>query len=549
MSSDQKSSNISDSSGYDGNDLIAEFRNMLLNGAIEGALQFSKENSLPIEKIKEVVVEIIHTFLDLGEYQNGIKVSKLFRYEGSANDELIIGEWKNLQNQKKFEDAAKWAIEQNMSSVECLRSARAAYEQYIKEGNIESATRMIEEYKLKKEELLAFTIDEFNNAYGTGDYLKAALLGEKFNFSRERTIQSSLKACVKALSDMDYKTAFKMIWEYKLLSNEIFKMIGETEGSKFTEEIYGKFVEPALNKGQYVSIVEFVECADLFNLNFDQISQKEFLQKFQTKVVFEHNSLLQNDKFSQAKYLRDSLNLMGKDLPRDLYNQIINSAEEFHNSCLIKCDLEMALSVKSEYGLYTNITTDSSNSEMLNALAKFIHKSLLKGSFQPVSSAVSEYRISETLFNTILVEGILSLFDRDLHKLGFKVFDSFEIKINDEETKTKIINKYKDLLRKKDYLLAVEFAIKFKLNRNFIEEAAYCAWEEKFTKKKYDEAFNIKTEYKIPKKRFHPLAKSVYFELMDAGEIRLAVSIRKIYRLPISLAEWFTEIIKLFFGI
>ena len=86
------------------------------------------------------------------------------------------------------------------------------------------------------------------------------------------------------------------------------------------------------------------------------------------------------------------------------------------------------------------------------------------------------------------------------------------------------------------------------MNRSYVEEAAFKAWEEKFLAKKFDEAFEIKRQQKIPKKRMVPVATSFYKHYMESGDYKLASSIRRSYNIRISLGEWLVEFFKLMFS-
>jgi hypothetical protein len=435
-----------------------------------------------------------------------------------------------------------------MSEVEIKRSAVMAYEDYLKNGNIEDAFKIIDKYSLKKEELLSLTIEEFNNAFAQGQYHKAALLGERFNLSRERTIASSLRACMKLLDMGEIDTAVKMIGNFKLINNEVFEIISEKEADRFYNQIFEKFIRPSIEKGKFKAVVDFVEITKILEENFDYIPQKEFIQKFYTLAAHTHNRLLDDLEEKPAKYIRDSMGLLKKGFPKDLFREIVYSAEKYHNILLSKGQLQNALSIKEEYGLFSKYASGESIDEMHYQVSKFAVKSFINGNFTDARTVIKEYNLPHHLANLAVIEGVTGLLDMNNHNRAFEVLDNFEISMSDEESRIKVKLKYRELMLQKKYMIALNYAKKIRMEKSSIEEAAFRAWEGKFLEKNFDEAFEIKSQNKIPKKRMVPVASTSYKYFMETGEYRLASSIRRTYKVKISLIEWFIEFFLILFS-
>ncbi len=535
-------------SGSSGDDTLQEIRELLFNGSIEKAVQLKKEVSVNEENLRKIIDEVIDSYRDMGEYRDAIIIAEQFNVTGKKIENLYLLELKRLYAEHNYEEAAKWASDKEMSDVEIKRSAMQAYEDYLKAGNIGGAFRMMETYSLKKEELLSMTIEEFNNAFAHGNFHKAALLGEKFNFSRERTITSSLKACIKAIDEEEYDKAINMIGDFNLINNDIFEAVSEVEANRFLNEIFEKFLRPSIDKGKFKAIIDFAEKSRIIGQDFTYIPLKEFMQKFYTITSIAHNRLLDNLEEQPARYMRDSLGILTRDFPRELFKDVIKAAEKYHNNMLDKGDLHKALTIKEEYGLFSKSSPGDNLDELHQQVSKFVRKSIIGSDIDSARTVIKEYSLPVPYSNLAVVSGIISLLDMDDHKKAFEVLDNFEVNIADEESKFKVNIKYKELLGQKKHLIALTFAQKFRMNRSFVEEAAFRAWEEKFLMKKFDEALEIKRQYKIPKKRMIPVASSYYSNYMETGDYRLASSIRRSYNVSISVVEWFVEFFKLMFS-
>ncbi|MFC1563288.1 hypothetical protein ACFL6G_00065 [candidate division KSB1 bacterium] len=548
MDNEQSENTLKDHNpGTSGDDVIQEIRDLVLNGSFEKAIELRKESAIDEEKLLKILNDTIDSYKDIGEYKEAVQIADLFKITGKHIENLYIAEWKRLHAEKKFEEAAQWASDRGMADTEVRRSATLAYENFLTRGSVEDAFRMMDLYALKKEDLLSLTIDEFNKAYAQAHFFKAALLGERFNFSKERTISSSIKACMKCIAGEEIDKAMKMIADFNLISNSVFESVNEIEANKFLDGILEKFIRPSIEKGKFKAVVDFAENSKIINQNFVYIPLKEFLNKFQSIIANTHNHLLENLEEKPARFLRDAAGLMQSDFPRELYKEVVKAAEKYHNNLLDKGDLQKALNFKEEYGLYSKTASSESIGDLHQHVSKFIVKYLNQGDIGTVRIIIKEYPMPDIHVNTAVIAGIMGLLDKNNHDKAFEVLSSFDINISDEESRIRVTQKYKELMGQKKYLLAMMFAKNFHLSRPLIEEASYRAWEEKFLEKKFDEAFELKKQNKVPKKRMIPVATSFYRAFMEEGDYKLAVHVRRTYNVKISIMEWMVEFFKLIF--
>ncbi len=527
---------------------LQEIRELLLKGSFDEALLIRKETAFDVDELNKILNQVIDTYKEKGEYRDAVTIAGQFNINGRNIDNLKLTELKRLHSERNYEDAAEWASEKEMSSLEVKRSATLAYEEYLKSGDVEGAFRIIDTYSLKKEELLALTIEEFNNAIVHGQFLKAALLGKRFGLSRERTTSSSLRACMKLIDTGDIDRAVKMIGEFRLLNNEVFEYVSEVEAYRFFNEIFDKFIRPSLERGKFKSIVDFAENTEIVRQKFEYIPQKEFLQKFNCVTAETHNRLLDNLEEQPARYIRNSLGMLKKDFPRELYFEVIKSAEKYHNILLEKGNLQKALTIKEEYGLFSKTATGESIDELHQKVSRFAVKSLITGDFSAVRTVFREYNLPDHFSNLAIIAGVTGLLDKEEHKEAFDVLDNFEVSMTDEECKVKVSVKFRELMGQKKYLIALTFAAKAGMQSSFIEDAAFKTWEERFLARRFDEALEINRQYKINKKRIVPTASEHYKIFMESGEYRLASSIRRIYNVRISITQWLLEFFMLMFS-
>ncbi len=72
------------------------------------------------------------------------------------------------------------------------------------------------------------------------------------------------------------------------------------------------------------------------------------------------------------------------------------------------------------------------------------------------------------------------------------VFEEISVDLSGEGGKARVVSAFKSLMKKRDYLNAVEFANRFKLQKSYVSDAASNAWQVDFAAERYEKALDIK---------------------------------------------------------
>jgi len=529
-------------------DNLQRFRNLLMKGLIEEAVQLQKQKNFTDSDILPHVSYAFLSFKQSGDSQKVLDIVKQFNFILEDTKQVFIDEWTWLFNEEKYEEAAQWAKEQNLSIVEIDRSATKAYEKYIREGKIEEALRVMDEFNLSKKNILGITIEEFNRTCDAGEYYKAALIGQKFNFSPARTLSIAMQACKLELQNENFEFAVEIIENFNLFSDDTFKLVHEDEAENFSLIVLKNFIEPAFLKGNLKLIQVLVKKTNLINQTFEHRLLASFLQEFYKIAIITHNKLLLNDEIKPAQFILHTLSLFKAPISDDLYASLIEASEKFHNSLLKSGDLEGAISFKNNYGLFDRHVTKDSVESGFKQAALFATRALKKGDFSSAITAINEYKIPEYLVNDSAFAAIMNLMNEQIYGKAFAILKEFKIDTSKKKIHERILDKFSELMNQKEYAVAAEFAKLSRLNKYYIDESAYKAWEKEFLSRNFDTAWNLKKNYKIPKKSILPLATQTYWKYMGKKDYEMAVLIRSTYGVRLSFMQLIQEFFRSLFS-
>jgi len=548
MAENQESNKTGTNGEFFEKDHVKNFREMLLSGSIVEAASYMREHELNEQIVSHNVREAYEVYKATEEYRLALRIAEEFNFAEQDVLAMKIAEWNRINREKKFEEAAEWAKKQDLSGVEIGRSAKMAYEQYIRDNKTDDALRIIDRYGLSKDELISLTIAEFNRAFGKGEYYKAAMLGMIFNFSISRTLSAAVKACLSAMENENFTMAVDIVDRFKLFSDNAIENVAQVEMEKLLKNLLENLVEPAFEKGKIQLMHEFAQKTGLINFSFQHSILKNFEKYFLRAAVQSHNRLLQNNDGKSARFVKDSFDLFSAPIPYELYSSLIESAEKYHDSILQSGELTGAVAFKNEYGLFTRFTIENSKKTAAQQAAQFIIKSLEKADILSAKRAITEYQVPKELINNAVFSAVMSLGAQRIFDKAFSVLDEFEVKISGEGDRFRVVNLFQVLMNEKQYLPAVEFAKRFHLQKSLIEKSAFKAWLNEFNEQNFDTALDIKSDFKLAKRLTLPLARKTYRKFMDSKNYILARTIRKDYGVPIGITGWIFELICILFS-
>ena len=528
---------------------IQHFRELLLNGEIEEAVQFRDANDLPEQTVNHNTRDAFDLHKETLELKTALKIAKKFGFPESEIQSVVLAEWNKLNKEKEYESAAEWAAAEGLADVEIHRSAKMAFEDYLQNDKSNEALDILEKYNLPKEELLGFAIAEFNKAFTAGQVYKAAMLGKVFNFSASRTLSAAIRACIASLSEnQDEYRAIELMTEFKLGKDEVFGAILEKDAEKLLDNIKQLLIEPSFAAGKFQLMLELAEAMQLLRREILNKYLKDLSQFYLKEGVKAHNAMLKKGDVKPARMLRDSLNLFVAPIPYENYCTLVEAAEKYHKSLLENDDLAGALAFKKEYGIFDKYKTKKSKEVAAQHGAVFVEKSLEKAQIQPAIMAINEYGVPKEMVNDSVFSAVLDLIEKKSYKDAFAIKNEFQFNITKDKDRARVTGTFKEMMQEKEFEPASEFAKLFRMPRSMIQETAHKEWQLVFNAKKYNEALEIKKRFKIDRKLTLPLAKKRYWSYMNSKEYRMAVSIRNAYRVSIGLIQWIKEFILLLFS-
>jgi len=526
-------------------DNLQQFRSLLLEGSIEEAVQLQNQDKFNDKDILPHIKDAFITHKQAGNFRHAFEIAKRFKSIQEDPKPICIEEWNRLNNEGKFETAAQWAKEQGLSNVEIEHSSIMAYKKYIQDGKVEDALRVLDNYILNKEDLLGETIAEFDRAYTSGEYHKAAFLGKKFGLSENQTFTSAIQACTSAVKNEDFELAEKIIKNFNPFSDDTFKIIQEKDAESFLLSMFKNFIEPAFSNRNFNLMKNFTKWTNLLNQPFENNLLKNFLQKFLGISIAIHNKLLQNNDVKSAQFILDSFNLFESRITSNLYNSLIEASENYHNSLFKNGDVLGAISFKNKYGLFDTHILKNSVENVSNLTIPFVISKLEIGDISTARNVINEYKIPRKKVNEIIFATIINL----NNKQKYNEANAIQREFWDKDIKKFVLDKFYELMDKKRYKEAAEFSRRFRLNKSYTEESIYKAWKEEFLSHRFSAAFDLKRICKISKKRTLPLATITYWDLIKSNKYRMAGIIRQSYGVRINLVQLIKEFFrKLFYG-
>lgn len=528
---------------------VQHFRELLLNGKIEEAVQFRNDNELPEQAVNHNTKDAFELHKETLDLKFALQIAKSFDFSESDIQSVVLAEWNKLNKEKQYEAAAEWASENGLADVEIQRSARMAFEDYLQDDKSNEALEVLEKYNLPKDQLLGFAIEEFNRAFTSGQVYKAAMLGKVFKFSESRTLSAAIRACIASLSEsQDANQAIKLMSTFKLGSDEVFNSILEKDADKLVDFIKQFLIEPSFSTGKFQLMLELAEAMQLLRSQILNEYLRDLAQFYLKEGAKAHNALLKKGEIKPARMLRDSLELFTAPIPYENFCSLVGAAEDYHKTLLKNDDLTGALAFKKEYGIFDKYKTKKSKEVSAQHGAIFVEKSLEKAQIQPAIMAISEYGVPKELVNDSVFSAVLDLIEKKSYKDAFAIKDEFQFNITKEGDRARVSSTFKEMMREKEFDPALEFSKLFRLPRGMIQETAHKEWQQIFNAKKYDQALEIKNKFKIDRKLTQPMAKQRYWAYMNSKEYRVAAVVRKAYAVSIGLTQWIKEFILLVFS-
>lgn len=523
-------------------ELIQEFREMLMNDQLDEALHLKNINKLNEDIASKEALEIFNSKKELGEIKSALNIAELFNIEGEEVTEAIFQEFKKLNIQRLFLEAANWGYSNGLPDVDYLRSATYAFEEFLNSGDIDNAIEVFDKFVLSKEDLLSTTIEVFNKSILDGDFHTAARLGEKFGFSKERTVNAAYKSFLSSVESKNFNECLETAKNFYLFDDKSLELLNETEQEKFLKSVMSDYINPLCDGKLFKNLSTFAEVTKIFDVVFQNVYLSEFRTNFISEIALSHNDSLNNRDEKTAKTLKDSFQLLTSFIPKELSKKIMESAEKYHNILLDDRELDQAINIKKEYSLFPANVHVNELKELHYKAFKLLPKLIDDNNDFSAKLLIKEYDLPKPESEKVILLSILKFVDENNYDRAFKMIDTYEIKIKDEATVVSLNAKYESLVKKKEYDAAINLVKNFKLNRSFIEKAAYMAWEEKIKSAKWDDAIAVKEKYNIPKKRTKQLAKAYYLRFKEQKEFEMASMIRRSYKLSVNFMDLMMEI-------
>jgi len=527
---------------------LKKFNMLLMTGAIQEAAKFYSDENLLNTDLKPIVKKAFNAHNQKGNWRHAIRIAEEFEFIDEDLKHLKIEEYLRLTKTGEFEEAARWAQEHKLSDMEISQAAKLSYKSYIQKGEVDEAFRVLDEFNLDPKELLNETIVEFNTAYENKEYYKAAVIGDKFNFSRVRTLTAAVQACVSAINNEDYSQFVRIIFEFLLFREKSVNLLHEKEAKEFFCFVIENFVEPAFSKGNLKILQEFAEKSDILVRSFEHEAIIDFVKEFSKTAVTHHNKALNSDDLKTSRFILDTFRLFEAPLPTEIRASLIEASEKYHNSLLKAGELDKAIEFKNHYGLFEKHILRESMEKGWKEAALYVIKILEKGDLRSARKALDEYKVPEYLRNDAVYQAISNLMNEQKYEVVFAIQKEFKLDRSKRKVSEGLLNMFHELMNRREYIIAAEFGELFHLNKTFIEDAAFKAWQKEFRNKNYDSAEKLKKKYKISRRNTLPLATQTYWSFMENKDFSMAVHIRKSYGVRLSFGQIFMEFLRRIFG-
>ncbi len=530
----------------------SSFREQLMAGQLDEAKVTEREHALPPQAIASIVNSVFDTLIMQEErFLDAIELGKRYSLPKDRINDVIYLEFRSLINEGDVDKAIQWAMQNNLPDYEISRAALKGIENAITNQKIELAIQIKHDYNITEEQIGNTWQIGYDTAIQYGNFYDAALLSREFGVSERKTIITAAKAYRKALKTADFTKLGNIEREFRIFNDSHFSLLGDEDGRsliKITED----FLREKLQSDHFRDAVKMIEEFGILYKNITNHTLRDLVHFVYTQAIHIHKMLLEVNRYDDAVWFKNELNLQEENTPDKIHREIFNQAVEYHNRILKQKSFSQAIKIKEDYELVGEYSNAESLDVIQNTVLEVLGNLIEKGETKAGNSIKKEYNIPQEEVEQIAKNVVVNALKAGDHDRAIDIVAKFNMDVKDFDIQAASKEAFDQSYQSGYFETAADLGYIFDIDIPEVKEAAATIWRDLMMRQEFRKALAVKKKHKLTKKHTEKIAKQEYERLLGEDDVEKAQRIRDDYRVNVSFFSWLIEFIKkilsIFFG-
>jgi len=183
---------------------------------------------------------------------------------------------------------------------------------------------------------------------------------------------------------------------------------------------------------------------------------------------------------------------------------------------------------------------------MLKVSADYLGKTLMKNEFDKSNVVIKEYDIPEEKVKEMAVKVILAKLNTEGYKNAVEILKKFKVDPWTSELEVVANQFFNDMINSRNYEIAAEIGLYFKLSKEKTKKSALAAWENLMNQNEFVKAYEIKKKHRLSNSATKKIASESYKFCMQDNRMDMCKNLRKEYNINISFWQLVIELVKRF---
>ena len=522
---------------------VAEFRKELLEANFDGAKVIEREYMLPPQAVGSIVNSTYDTFISAQKFIDAVNLAKRYELPKDKINDAIYMEFRRIVATGDIEKAIEWALLNSLPDYEITRAAVKGIELAILNKNVELAVEIKKKYAITEDQVGSVWQKGYDEAIQEGKFFEGALLSREFGMSERKTLITAARAFKVALQQNDFDKMVLIDEEFRLFNDAGFSTIGEEE-SRSLIKLTEAFLKEHLRSDLFKKAVGVIHGLAILFKGISNHILKDLVVFVYTQAVQIHQPLLENNRYDDAVWFTQELNLLEDSTPEKTLREIYNHAVSYHNKLLKNGNISAAIKVKKDYDLLGAHSNADSIDQIQNACVSLLAELIKKGDTKAGNQIIKEYNIPQPEIAHIVKDAVIFSLNENNYDTAIDIFAKFQVVVDDFDIKAAAKSAFDTCRQNGYYETAVNIGYIFEIDSPEVKETARLVWEDLIRRREYRKAAIIKKKHKLTKRQTESLAKEEYERLILENNLEAARKLREEYQISVGFFTWLLELIK-----
>jgi hypothetical protein len=522
---------------------VDAFREALLDVNIEGAKVIEREQMLPPQAVSSLVNTVFDTLIRNHNFINAIELGKSYELPKDKINDVIYMEFRRIINTGDIEKAIEWALFNHLPDYEITRAAIKGIEAAIINKNVKMAVEIKLKYSITEEQIGSVWQKGYDESIKDGKFFEAALLSREFGLSERKTIITASRAFRKAIDKRDFDQMVLVEDEFRIFNDAGFSLLSEEDGRSLIKMTEG-FIRDRIRTEDFPKVVHLIHGLGVLFKEIENHTLRGLVVFVYNQARKIHEFLLKENRYDDAVWFKNELNLLESNTPNKTLREIFNQAITYHNKYLKKGNISLAMNIKKEYDLLGALSDADSIDVVQNVVIAVLTDCIEKGETKAGNSIIKEYNVPQPDIEKVLIEAVTNSLSTGAYDRAIDIVTQFKVDVDGFEIKSSSKSAFEQCRLSGYQETAANIGYIFAIDSPEVKDAARLVWEDFMRRQEFRKAAILKKKHKLSKKYTEPVAKEEYASLIELGKIEDAQKLREEYRVNVGFFSWLIEFFK-----